>query len=531
MNRIKTDQIGYAAKEKKVAVFPGVEHCAFLVMNVSTNDIVLRGTTGDKFFHQPSQEEVSIADFSEIQAEGSYCIFSDDMEPSYPFVIGEAAYFPVLIDLFRMYYLQRCGMRLKKEYAGIYAHACCHAGMAQIYGTNEKKEVNGGWHDAGDYGRYIVAAAVAVSDLLLAWQENRPLFERSYRIPNNSGLPDFLDEVKYEIDWMLKMQDEKTGGVYHKVTCEKFPGFVMPEKETEQLVISPISATATADFAATLALAYEVYKEFNRDFADKCLSAAKYAYQALQKMPSEDGFHNPEGIVTGEYGDVCDVDERYWAAAQLYKATGEECYHKDFKKLSKAKILHGFGWEDVGSFGNHAYLTCEYEVDETLWHIIKKEVTGYGEQILYGCKEDAYAVSLKENYIWGSNMVVANQGLNLCEAYHYKKNSDFLQAAREQIHYLFGKNPMDICYVTGAGSNSPKYPHHRPSAAMKKAMPGMLVGGPDKELHDEKAEELLQNTPPAKCYIDQLESYSTNEITIYWNAPLIYLLACVLKEN
>ena len=112
MNRIKTDQIGYAAKEKKVAVFPGVEHCAFLVMNVSTNDIVLRGTTGDKFFHQPSQEEVSIADFSEIQAEGSYCIFSDDMEPSYPFVIGEAAYFPVLIDLFRMFYLQRCCMRL-----------------------------------------------------------------------------------------------------------------------------------------------------------------------------------------------------------------------------------------------------------------------------------------------------------------------------------------------------------------------------------------------------------------------------------
>lgn len=532
MERIKTDQIGYQLEETKKAVFPCVGHCAFVVMNISTNDIVYQGTTGDLIFHGPSGQKVSVGDFSTVTAPGAYCIFSDELEPSYPFQIGDGAYFPVLIDLFRMFYLQRCGMRLKKEYAREYAHACCHAAEAVIYGTNEKKEVNGGWHDAGDYGRYVVAGAVAVADLLLAWQENQPLFDRPYQIPNNSGLPDFLEEIKYELDWMLKMQDEKTGGVYHKVTCERFPGFVMPEKETEQLVISPISSTATADFAGVFALAYEVYREFDKEYANKCLSAAKSAYEALLLLPSEDGFHNPEGIVTGEYGDSCDVDERYWASAELYRATGEKRYHDEFKKLAEKKIWHGFGWEDVGSFGNHAYLACEYPVDDALWHTIKKSVTGLGEQILENCKSDAYGISLEQDeYIWGSNMLAANRGLQLCEAYHYKKNKEFMQAAKDQVHYLFGKNPLDICYVTGAGSASPEHPHHRPSAAKKKAMPGMLVGGPDSGLHDDKAAEMLKDVPPAKCYIDELESYSTNEITIYWNAPLIYLIACIQKEK
>ena len=158
-------------------------------------------------------------------------------------------------------------------------------------------------------------------------------------------------------------------------------------------------------------------------------------------------------------------------------------------------------------------------------------MAGRGEQILAVSDADAYATALAgQEYGWGSNMEIANRGLALCEAFHYKKKKEFIQAAREQVHYLFGKNPMDICYVTGAGSASPEHPHHRPSAAKNKAMPGMLVGGPDAGLHDEVAAQRLKGTAPAKCYLDVLESYSTNEVTIYWNAPLIYLLACLQRE-
>jgi len=531
MQRIKSDQIGYFLDEKKTAVFPNVENCEYLVLNISENDVAFRGKTGEKVFHEASKEFVSIADFSELKAPGMYCIFSDSMEPSFPFSIGNGVYFPVLIQLFRMFYLQRCGMRLKKTYAKEFSHACCHATSAYIYGTTKTKEVTGGWHDAGDYGRYVVAGAVTIAGLLLSWQENRFIFERKFEIENTTGMPDFLDEIRYETDWMLKMQDEQTKGVYHKVTCEEFPGFVMPEYETNRLVISPVSATATADFAASLAIAYEVFKEFDKEYANTCLQAAKDAYEALKNIPSDDGFHNPKGVVTGEYADDCDTDERYWASAQLYKATGENAYHEDFKKLAKEKIHHGYGWREVGSFGNHAYLTCEYSIEKELYAQIKKEVVDYANDIVQRSKKDAYGTSLGITYVWGSNMEVANNGIALCDAYRYKKDESFLDYAREQLHYLFGKNPMDICYVTEAGSNSPQHPHHRPSKAADKVMPGMLVGGPDMGLHDEATGEFLQGKAPAKCYLDVLESYATNEITIYWNSPLIYLLALLMKYS
>ena len=63
---------------------------------------------------------------------------------------------------------------------------------------------------------------------------------------------------------MLKMQDSETGGVHHKVSCENFPGYVMPENETDELIVTPVSTTATADFCAAMAMAYEYYQNVDQ---------------------------------------------------------------------------------------------------------------------------------------------------------------------------------------------------------------------------------------------------------------------------
>ena len=83
---------------------------------------------------------------------------------------------------------------------------------------------------------------------------------------------------------------------------------------------------------------------------------------------------------------------------------------------------------------------------------------------------------------------------------------------------------MSISYVTGYGSLSPEHVHHRPSYALGKTMAGMLVGGPDKALEDPYAAAVLKDAPPAKCYVDNHASFSTNEITIYWNSPFIFTM-------
>ena len=157
-----------------------------------------------------------------------------------------------------MLYLQRCGTAVQDSDFG---HAACHTGIATIYGTNDKIDVSGGWHDAGDYGRYIVPAAKSVADLLYAYDANPELYSDNIGIPESgNGIPDILDEVRYELEWMKKMQ-RADGGVYHKVTCENFPGYVSPEAETAPLIVTPVSTTSTADFCASMALAYEFYKD------------------------------------------------------------------------------------------------------------------------------------------------------------------------------------------------------------------------------------------------------------------------------
>lgn len=530
MKTIICNQIGYRPQDRKCFVFRGTPDQEYRVVCTDSQEVVWKGNLSEEKYNLNAGEKNCQGDFSDLQQPGRYEVQIGN-EVSYPFLIGEDVYTSVTKDLCRMFYLQRCGTELTEELAGEFAHKKCHDSIAHVYNdgaTDKTMDVSGGWHDAGDYGRYIVAAAVAVADLLLAYKKKPQIFAGSLSIPESgNNVPDILNEVRYELEWMLKMQNTETGAVYHKVTCYGFPGFVMPEEETEPLLVFAESVTATATFAAAMAMSVDFYKNLDGEFAEKCLEASREAYRALKGWNMPGGFKNPEGVITGEYGDGCDTDERYWASAQLYAATGEAQYREDFEKIAREKIYMGYGWEDVGSFGNDAYLSCKYPKDDKIVQAIDEQMRKSAEKIYENVMQDGYNSSIGEEYIWGSNMVAANNGIHLYQAYEATKEEKYLDAAKEQVHYLFGKNPMGICYVTGHGTKSPINPHHRPSAALKKPMPGMLVGGPDAGIHDEIASEYLRGLPKAKCYIDHLDSYSTNEITIYWNAPLILLLALI----
>ena len=319
------------------------------------------------------------------------------------------------------------------------------------------------------------------------------------------------------------------GALYHKVTCYSFCGFIMPEEEKEELVISPVSVTATADFAAVTAMAVRFYKKYDEEYAAKLEEVSRKAYKALKDLTLPGGFKNPAEIVTGEYGDDCDEDERYWAATELYKAFGDEKYRQDFEQKAKEKIYHGYGWVEMGSYGNLAYLTTEHPVDEELKESIKKSMIELAEKRYKIVAEDGYGTALlKTEYTWGSNLDTANNGLHLYDGYILTGEKKYLMAAAEQIHYLLGRNPMGLCYLTGCGTDAIKHPHHRPSGFMGKAMPGMLSGGPCDWLGDEAVKEVFtKETAPAKSLLDMTGSYSTNEVTIYWNSAFVQLLASV----
>lgn len=530
---VNVNQVGFLPNARKTAVVrsEGIDKTFDLVDE--SGKVVYSGSLTGPVDAQYAEESVLQADFSDFTTPGTYKVVVSNGDDSYPFTIGAGIYDELLEDSILMLTRQRCGMALDASLMGELAHPECHMGDAVVYGTNQKVEVTGGWHDAGDYGRYVVAGVTAVEDLLLTYRDYPEMWSRDdLGIPESgNGVPDILDEAKYELDWLLKMQDPATGGVYHKVTCLEFPQFVMPEEETDELILSPISNTATGDFAAVMAQASTIYADIDPDFSKKALAGAKKAYAYLEDHKSSPSFSNPEEIVTGEYPDGQFKDEMYWASIELYKVTSDAKYLAYAEDILDQFVLHGYGWAGMGTYGNIAYLSLTEGQKPELASKIREEVLKKADEYLANSQTDGYMVDLGKNYCWGSNMVVCGNARQMLLSASENNDSKYDQAVYDQLSYLLGQNAVSYCFVTGYGSLSAENTHHRPSIAKGVEMKGMLVGGPDGNYEDSFIKGTMMGTPPAKCYADSAQSYSTNEVTIYWNSPFVYLLSAIIDKN
>lgn len=507
-------------------------------------------------FDAASGDEVWQADFSPVTKAGRYYAEAGGAR-SYAFDIRENVYRDLNRLLCKALYFQRCGTALEEKYAGNFARACCHkekavcledyvrlvkCGAPQTAAefaafAKEKEDleitffdVSGGWHDAGDFGRYPTAAATALAHILYAWQWFPKSFEESLNIPESgSGMPDILSECLYELRWLLKMQMDD-GSVSHKLTSMRHANFVMPCRDKRQMILFPASTMAAADFAAIMALASRIYESFAPDFSKKALQAAIRAYQWLEAHPEFIGFENPKGCNTGGYEDTEDTDERLWAAAELYAATGDASYLKAAEMyFEKAGDKSALGWTDVAGLAGWTF----FDVDDVRADGLKKKFEQHfidaADDFLKMGADCGYGAAMQcEDYGWGSNMVVLNRGMVLATAFRLTGCMAYKEGASAQMDYLLGVNAADFSYVTGAGEHAFKNPHNRVTVAdgIEETIPGFVSGGPNKNPCDEKAEWLIEpGTPPMKCYLDVWECYSLNEITIYWNSPAIFLAA------
>ena len=526
---ININQLGYFPDSVKTAVFCGDAIVDTFDVVDENGNVVYTGDITGPVKNYNALEYNWYGDFSAVTEPGTYTITADKFGESYSFRIGDDIYNDAFADVVRMFYMQRCGCELTAELAGDFVHAECHSTEARIYGTDNFIDVSGGWHDAGDYGRYVVAGAKAVADLLLAYDAAPEAFGDDCNIPESgNGVPDILDEVRYELEWMLKMQDAESGGVYHKVTCADFPGNVMPEQETDELIVCPISRTATYDFISVMCMASRYYADYDAEFAQSCLDAAFQAWEYTENCGYVPSFMNPSGIKTGEYPDSNYSDELFWSACELLRVTGDsEKYQPIIEGRMRLSISTGMGWADVGAYGIITYLNTDQSItDSDTRQKLLEAITSTANMAVSKAAADGYHTALSgSGYVWGSNMTVANNAMLMLMVNDFSANDSYEFYALEQINYLFGANPVSYSYVTGYGTNSPTGTHHRPSLALAQTMPGMLVGGPNANLEDPFALSLLSTEAPARCYIDNSAAYSLNEVTIYWNSPLVYIMA------
>ncbi len=490
-----------------------------------------------------------LLDFSSLKEPGIYHIESEQGERSVSFKVEPGVYKTLKNSLLKFLYFQRCGMALEEKYAGAFARNSCHGGDVIPLGGGEPISVSGGWHDAGDYGRYVSAGALAVAHMLYAYELFPEAFRDTVNIPESgNGTPDVLNECRYELDFLMRMQDED-GGAHHKVTSFTFCDFVMPEKDPEDMVLFPVTTMSTADLAAVLCVASRVYEAFDPGFARECMHRAYLAGRWLMEHPENTDFHNPDGCNTGEYTDPCDRDERMWAYAELMRTdseagnSGESRYDRYREAFIKAADEYdsdhphydgrseddGFGWVDVSSLAAIALLfDPEKKTDEELYGRMKSLITERAE-VFAEMQASGYPISMKkEDYIWGSNMVASNRADVLIAAALLTGDVKYEEAALNQLHYILGMNAMDISYVTCFGDHAFTDPHNRVTVAdgIDRPIPGEVSGGPCTLLADERIRETInKDTAPQKCYLDDHMSYSTNEITIYWNSSLLFAAA------
>jgi endoglucanase len=544
---IKVDQVGYLDTMPKLALIVARDAPReFLIRRTSSDAVAFRGALSAAADDPDSGDRVQTADFSKLTEPGKYYVEVPGVGRSWNFSIGPDVYSRGWYLAMRSYYGQRCGIAvdLGGEFPG-FQHEACHLEGAwhPSSGKTGPRVSKGGWHDAGDYGRYIVNSGITTGTLLWAWELYGPrLREIKLNLPETgNGTPDMLNEIRWNLDWMMTMQDED-GGVWHKQTSERFSGFVMPEKDTlVSFVIGtgkePFkSSCATGDFAAVMAIAGRVFQPFDARYAETALRAARRASDWLEKNPNVT-FANPEGVGTGAYGDSNCADERLWAAAELYRSTGARPYQDQFLSLypdfrKSIRVMGPQGWPNVANLGLWTYALSGAK-DATA-AAIRTDSLAAADEIVKRTAANGYRTSLiSRDYVWGSNAIAANYGMQLLVADGFQPNAAYREAAAENLHYLLGRNTFSLSWVTQVGENPFRHPHHRPSGADNNAepWPGLLSGGPNRGRQDDATRaKLPADLPPAKGYIDDQNAYSANETAINWNAPLVFLMAAQLPQ-
>jgi endoglucanase len=522
---IRLNTVGYLP-ECPMAATVAKEAGKFQVRRLADGAVVWEGELSPPRLNIDTGEELSTADFSGVGA----------AQPGdYELVVlssGERVRFRIAADLYRepfrlatrAMYLWRCGTPVHGEYAGQhFEHGPCHMDDALLDLVGQpgvRGPMTGGWHDAGDYNKYVVNAGATVGVMFRAWEDFGPAIETvELDIPETTPrLPDFLAELKWELDWLRSMQ-AADGSVYHKVSSKNFGGMIASDKDADPRYVVPWSSAATADFTAMMAQAARIYEPYDADFAAHCLNAAKRSYAFLQANPQEHKAEQRE-FQTGGY-DAPDGDDRLWAAAEFWETTGDLAALSDLEKRIEvtANVDVDWDWQNLKNLGLLTYLFSQREGrDAKLVERVRRNLIAAAGEIVAASKRHGYARPLGQKYYWGCNGTVARQAVVLQAAYRLTGDEDYRTATLDGLNHLLGRNYFGRSFMTGVGERPPLHPHDRQSEgdAVEAPWPGYLVGGAN---------------PQATDWTDRMEDYRTNEIAINWNGALIYALASQLEPT
>ncbi len=485
---IKIDQFGYKTGDQKIAVIsdPQVGYnsalsfspgATYQVRNWITDAIVFSGaitTWNGGATQSQSGDKVFWFDFSSVVTPGSYYVFDPTNNVgSYRFEINNCVYNDVLKIAMRMFYYQRCGFAKSYPFVDTgYVDGASHLGTQQdldcrLYSSptiGTSKNLSGGWYDAGDYNKYVNFTWGTLCDLLLAYEEKPTVWADNYNIPESgNGIPDILDETKYELDWLLKMQNSD-GSVLSVIGGG---GASPPSADAAYRRYGPANTSATLSAAGIFALAAKQYNSVGlTTYGTTLLTAAVNAWTWANANPSVT-FYNSGVLAAGEqeldtYQTLC---RKFAAATYLYALTGGATY-KSFVDANYNNI-HLLMWTFAYPFeGNEQDMCLYYAALPGATVSVKNAiVSAYSNSLstwnvdnlpAYTGNTDAYRAYLNDgNYTWNSNQTKSKQGNMFLAMIRYNFDApnatNYTNAASGFVHYFHGVNPNSKTYLSNMG--------------------------------------------------------------------------------
>ena len=563
---IRVNQIGYLPVSVKVAVCISTEQDpgdSFNVCDALSSRIVFTGTVEKYSGADWGMKSAARLDFSELETPGGYYITMNDTK-SEPFRIAADVYQGTADYILRYMRQQRCG------YNPYYADSChTHDGFIVDHPTRSGEiiDVVGGWHDASDYLQYVATSANAVYQMLFAYSKNPHIFGDLFDAsgdPGSNGIPDILDEAKWGIDWLVKMNPD-SGIMFNQLADDRdHRGFRLPTRDSVSYgygLYRPVyfitgksqglaryknrttgvSSTA-GKYASTFAFGSEILKEYYPELSAKIALKAQDAWEfALTDMGNTQTACNVSPYFYEEDNWVDDMELAAWS---LFSLTGDSSWlvHADYwgtlepvtQWIEKDTARHyqfypfinlGHAWmAESGTFYSPKYIA-----------FMRKGLILMEERR----KSDPFRVKIP--FIWCSNNYVAaalTQHMLYAETTGDTRFSETEAALRD---WLFGCNPWGTSMISGlpAGGDYPLYPHAALTSILGEIPEGGLIDGPvyariynnliGISLFRPDEYELFQNGKVV--YHDDMGDYSTNEPTMDGTASLSFVLSALEAEG